>query len=55
MLKYTFDYGRKILNMHINIVLKTALNSDIELRLLQHFLHLWVPRTSKTTVLLTNM
>lgn len=29
MLKYTFDYGRKILNMHINILLKTVLNSDM--------------------------
>lgn len=29
MLKYMFNYGRKILNMHINILLKIVLNSDI--------------------------
>lgn len=29
ILKYTFDYGRKILNVHRNKLLKIVLNSDI--------------------------
>lgn len=28
-LKYMFDYGRKILNVHRNMLLKIVLNSDV--------------------------